>query len=94
MKTVTYLLRGTTTEFYPYRKACARNIFLELLRTHETTKYFEESLCNNINSREGYLVHPDNHTTFAIRTENGTMIYITCSDSAYYIGTEIEIGDW
>lgn len=79
---------ATPVEFYPYRQAFARDIFLEVKRNNNTIDTFEKRLARKLHKET------DNHTTYALKTKSGIMIYITCSDSTYYIGTSIEVKNW
>lgn len=79
---------ATPVEFYRYREAFARDIFMEVDRNNDTIRTFESMVAKT------FKRDPDNHTTYGIKTSNGVMIYVTCSDSKYYIGTSVEVKDW
>lgn len=81
---------ATAVEYYGYREARARDVFMQVKRTEETKMTFERMMMSEM----GIKKDVDNHTTFALKAENGVMIYITCSDAMYYIGTSIKIGSW
>lgn len=81
-------ITATPVEFYGYREAFARDIFMEVDRTNDTIRTFEARAAKTLKR------NPDNHTTYTIKTSNGIMIYVTCSDSTYYIGTSVEVKSW
>ena len=85
------LRTSVVKEFYARRKALAKNVFLTIDRNHETIEDFEKLMMTRIGKDPS---EHENHITFGIKTKNGTMIYITCSDNKYYIGTEVKVENW
>lgn len=73
---------------YPYRTAFVRSCLLTVERTPETIAQFETNLAKAVKS------HVDNHTAYKLQAADGTIFYIGCSDSKYYIGLTIDERSW
>jgi hypothetical protein len=73
---------------FPYRTAFVRKWFLKIERTHETIAGFETELAKAVMS------HVDNHTAYQLQAADGTVFYIGCSDSSYYVGLTIDARSW
>ena len=72
---------------YPYRTAFVRKWFLKIERTPETIATFDTELAR------AAMSHVDNHTAYQLESD-GTVFYIGCSDTTYYIGLEIDERSW
>ena len=87
MKGILKLNHPVKVTYYPYRTADVTNIFIEVDRTTEEARQFENALAAEVD-----MECPDNHSCFKLENfwdESAPPLYIKCSDFKVSIGTGI-----
>ena len=78
----------TRVKQFPYRTAVVPtdSRFIEIPR--EQMESFEKELADKAHSRT------DNHTCYEIEIRDGSILYVSCSDSTFAIGNRIVVKNW
>ena len=81
--------RDVQVHRYGYRQAMATNRLFSLQYDHgDAVCDLQQELAERANSS------PDNHETYTLTKEDGSMVAIQFSDWVMYVGTAVDVRSW